>query len=399
VPASPGSDGSAGRADWLVFAEDWGAHASTTQHLVAHLPQGDRVLWIDSLGMRAPRFERADLARVFGRLKRVVQGRAPSAIGDRPAPRSGRVPNRVLHPLVLPWHLDAACVALNRRLLATQVGRAARATGLVRPVLVTANPVLVRYLDGLAASAVVYLRLDDFASLPGVDPGLVQATEPELLARADLVVAPSARLVPSSVPSGRVRILPQGVDIATFAAVPIAPPSGPLVLGYWGALGEWLDYPLITDVARALPELTLELRGSARPEAGVHAALARLRALPNVRVLPAVAHHELAAAAAHWSAAWAPFSRGMHLEHASPLKLREYLAAGFPSAATPIPEANEITGIAPITDLASVLAWLAHEVREDSVAARSARRARMANESWASRARDLRAWVVGATST
>lgn len=381
------------RVDWIVFAEDWGGHPSTTQHLIAHLPADDRVLWVDSIGMRAPRFELADVSRVAGRLARIAGRRAANEV--RGEVRVGRAPDRVLHPVVLPWHLDAACAAINGRLLGGAVARAVSALGLSRPVLATANSVLVRYLDRLPSAAVVYLRLDDFASLPGVDPHWVYATEPPLMARADLVIVPNPRLVPEGISAERVHLLPQGVDVATFSAVPVdPPPAAPQVLGYWGAIGEWLDFALIEAVARARPELTLELRGSPRAEPSVHEALQRLSQLPNVKLLPPVPHRELAASAAHWSAAWAPFSRGLHLEHASPLKLREYIAAGFAVASTPIPEANELQGLTPITGLDSVLAWLDGEVRNDSRAARSARRARMEGQGWAARARDLRAWVT-----
>lgn len=366
--------------DWIVFAEDWGRHPSTTQHLVANLPAHDRVLWVESIGMRAPRLRRADLARVVEKLRR-VGGHGSAGVEPQ---RAGRSPDQIVRPLVLPWHERSPAVAINRWLL-KDVARRARALAL-RPVIVTANPAVVLYADVFTSDVLVYLRLDDFATLPGVDASLVHKTEAQMFARADLVVAPNKRLVPEGVAA---RVLPQGVDVAAFEAVPLQPP-GTRVLGYWGTLGEWLDFELVAAVARAMPTWRFEFVGHHRDDPAVTRGKALWSQLGNIVTSPAVPHARLGAAAAHWDAAWAPFIHGLHLEHASPLKLREYLAAGFPVAATPMPEATDIGGITIIESVADVVAWLAVG---DDPAARSARRERMRGESWSARARTLRSWI------
>ena len=39
-------------APMIVFGEDWGAHPSSTQHLMTRLA-GDRdILWVNSIGLR-----------------------------------------------------------------------------------------------------------------------------------------------------------------------------------------------------------------------------------------------------------------------------------------------------------------------------------------------------------
>ena len=368
--------------DWIVFAEDWGRHPSTTQHLVANLPASDRVLWVESIGMRAPRLRRADLARVVEKLRR--RGAPTAGLPDLAEPSAGRAPDEIVKPVVLPWHEQSWAVAINRLLLREVARRAART--LRSPVLVTANPAVVLYADVMGRGKLVYLRLDDFATLPGVDASLVRKTEALMFARADLVVVPNQRLVPAGVAA---RVLPQGVDVAAFEAVPLEPPRG-RGLGYWGTLGEWIDFDLVAAVARALPEWRFEFVGHHRDDPVVTRGLASWSRLPNIVTVAAVPHARLGATAAHWAAAWAPFIRGLHLTHASPLKLREYLAAGFPVASTPMPEADEIGGIAGIESVADVVAWLG---AGDHRAARAARRASMDAQSWSARAQTLRSWI------
>src|SRR5690606_34564842 len=130
----------------------------------------------------------------------------------------------------------------NGPLIGRAVSAAARSLGLHRPVLVTANPIVGHYLDHLPAAPLVYMRLDDYAALPGVDPSLIAASEPSLIARADLVVAPNPALIPDE--ARRTLLLPQGVDVERFTAVPTYPPDT-RVIGYWGTIDRWLDLALV----------------------------------------------------------------------------------------------------------------------------------------------------------
>jgi hypothetical protein len=48
----------------VVFAEDWGAHPSSTQHLIKVLSQQRKIIWINSIGLRKPRLSWRDILRV-----------------------------------------------------------------------------------------------------------------------------------------------------------------------------------------------------------------------------------------------------------------------------------------------------------------------------------------------
>lgn len=382
--------GSVKRIDWVFFGDDWGRHPSTTQHLTRALlarsaavedggGEPDRFAWVDSFGARTPELTARDVRRVVERVGRVVRGlaerqRATTSGQAAPFPR--------LAPVVAPWHHVGLVQAANRTMLRGPMARLLREAGIAGGVAVLGHPVAGAYVDLAAPRKLVYLRLDDFAALPGVDPRMVHATEPGLIARADLVVAPSARLVPSA--ARRTLILPQGVDLDAFAAVPAEPP-GTRVLGYWGMLSRWLDQDLVMAVARARPAWTFELRGP------VDTDVSRLLALSNVRLLPPVPHARLAEAAAHWQAAWMPF-RVDGMAGLSPLKLREYLAAGLMTAATALPEVDGLE-VTVVSATYEVLAFLAAAERDDA-AARAARRRSQAGQGWAARAEALRAAVL-----
>ena len=261
---------------WLVFAEDWGRHPSTTQHLIANLPVTDAITWVGSLGLRPPRLALSDLRRVRDRL--LAAPFRPSKVSRKSPMAAVREPDRVILPRLLPWHLRA--LPLNRLLL----GRALRAH---RPdphtptLALLANPVAGLYADLANPAAIVYLRLDDWPRYRGVDPALIAHTEPRLLREADLVLAPNPHLLEGvTAPHA---VLPQGVDLDRFDRVPLTPPRT-RTLGYWGSLAPWLDQDLVLAVARRHPDWTLELIGR------VDTDLSRLTSqnLPNLRILPPV---------------------------------------------------------------------------------------------------------------
>lgn len=380
--------------DWLVFADDWGAHPSTTQHLVRGLPDSDRVLWAGSLGMRAPRLSAADARRVAGRLRELAVGSlravrrglrddgARCASAGEPSCRF-----RAMVPPVLPWHRQLA--PLNRRLLGRVLRRHLGEMGMREVQVLASNPVAELYLDALPTGRVVYLRLDDYARLPGVDADLVVPLERELMRRADAIFVTACSLLPTE-PSLRAKAtyLPQGVDIDHFGRLPLAVPTS-RTLGFFGLVAEWLDFDLVARVAEACPDWTLELLGPARhhPEA--------LDRLPNVRFVPGVPYDVLPDRLGHWRAAWAPFVVSDLTRSVNPLKVREYLAAGLSAACTPLPE---VAALAPhvvtVRDAADVVAWLDEVLATDSPDARALRRGAVRGDGWSERASLLRRSVV-----
>ncbi|MCB9730320.1 MAG: glycosyltransferase [Deltaproteobacteria bacterium] len=368
--------------DWVVFGDDWGAHPSTTQHLVQHLLGDDRVVWVDSIGMRSPRIRRADLRRLAAKARGLVAAATPSpAAHGAPTPRSF---TRV-RPLVLPWHTLALARRFNARSLGRAITSALAVLGASDPVVLAVNPAAAWYLDSFAHGPVAYLRLDDYARLPGVDADLVAASEPLMLARAAAIFATARALMPDGDAAARARYLPQGVDLDHFASVPLTPPERP-VLGFFGLVAEWIDFDLIRQVAAALPDWQLEFVGPVRhlPDA--------MRELPNVRWLPGVPYPELPAAISAWSAAWIPFAVDELTRGVNPLKAREYLAAGLPVACTPLPEVLPLAERGDLllsADPAAIAAWAARVRATDDAAMRSARRASVADDGWAARSAAL----------
>ena len=382
--------------DWIFFGDDGGRHPSPTQHLVSQLPREDRIIWINSIGMRSPKLGLEDGARAIGKLKGMLdahisiprQGTLSEAtdIDTREeTPTGKRAPDNILMPAILPWHVRFA--GLNARILGRSIKDVADTLGLRDVTILTATPVAALYLENIPHARVIYLRLDDYSRLPGVDRALVEEIEPLMMTRADLVVATAKNLLPDRAlyPGVKSLYLPQGVDFEHFARRRHRPAPERPVLGFFGLFAEWIDADLIREVALAKKDWTLEFIGPRR-----HVP-AELLALPNVVFKDAVDYADLPRAIGHWTAAWIPFEVSELTASVNPLKLREYLSAGLPTACTEMPEVDfahlKITRIERAADVAKWLTQL--ERRPETPAARLRRSRAMRAESWAARAEIL----------
>src|SRR3712207_8715264 len=119
---------------------------------MSRLARGNRILFVESLGLRRPQVAAKDLRRMARRLRR---GLAPPREIDGV---------HVLSPLVLPLHSRAAVRALNARLLPALVKRAARRLGMRDPILWAYVPQAEALLDALDPSLIVYHCVDDIRS-------------------------------------------------------------------------------------------------------------------------------------------------------------------------------------------------------------------------------------------
>lgn len=365
--------------DLIVFGEDYGAHPSSTQHLVRHLAEDRRVLWVNSIGLRRPRLGLRDLSRAAGKL----------AAAFRPREAGPRAPFPVVQPLAIPMAQTRAARALNRALIGRAVRGAAGRAGLGRRVVWASLPSAVHALGALEEDAVVYYCGDDFSALAGVDHESAERMERELVDRADLVLAASPALA-ARFPAHKTRLLPHGVDPGLFAEpAPRAPdlPADAPVAGFYGALAAWIDLDLVAATARLLPQWRFLMIGP------VQADVAPLRGLPNVVLAGPRPHAALPGYAQHWTAGIIPFRDTAQIRACNPLKLREYLAAGRPVVATPFPAlAPYAAEVAAARDAAGFAAAL-EAARAEQPGRAAARRALVEGESWAARASAARAWI------
>ncbi|UUZ65747.1 glycosyltransferase [Polaromonas sp. P1-6] len=116
--------------------------------------------------------------------------------------------------------------------------------------------------------------------------------------------------------------------------------KGRRVLGYYGAIAEWLDVELLAETARHFPDCLLLLVGADECGARQH-----LTGLPNVMFIGEVKYTELPYYLYGMDVCLLPFHVISLTLATNPVKVYEYLSAGKPVVAVKLPELAQFDGL------------------------------------------------------
>ncbi|HWL92610.1 MAG TPA: glycosyltransferase, partial [Phycisphaerae bacterium] len=211
---------------------------------------------------------------------------------------------------------------------------------------VVVSPMWTPWLDALGVGSVIYDCIDDLA-VHAPNPSMLrlyQRWERELVGRVDAAVVTAevlcAHLAPMH-PSLPIELIRNGVNgewfvkqaqrVARPADMPRAAEGKP-VIGFVGALFEWIDWELIHEAARQLPNCQFIFVGPYHPAPEIEA----LSGMANVHLLGPRPYAEVPAYVRAFDVCWVPFRVGDIAAAANPVKIYEYLALGKPVVTTPV---------------------------------------------------------------
>ena len=366
----------------MVFSDDWGRHPSSCQHLVRRLLPRYRVWWVNTIGTRRPRLDRATLLRAWEKLRHWVL----RSHGGRGLPPG----LEVLNPRMWPWYSRPRDRRINRKLLLGQLLPVIESCP-TDVIAVTTVPLVAGLTEDLPVARWVYYCVDDFSLWPGLDQAALLEMEEQLARRADVLVAVSTTLQDRFARWGRASaLLTHGVDLEHWqGGHESGPPpvlsnlQRPLVV-YWGVIDRRMDVEFIHRLAEAMDRGTIVLVG---PEADPDPAL---YSPGRVCRVPGVPYEELPGIARQAAVLVMPYADLPVTRAIQPLKMKEYLATGRPVVSRRLPstepwaDAMDVVGSAEEFSRA-VLLRLARGLPESQAVARQ----RLGQESWTEKARQL----------
>jgi glycosyltransferase involved in cell wall biosynthesis len=368
--------------DMLCFSHDWTGDPLSKTHLMRLLARDNRILWVNSIGYRAPSLgNKRDLGRVVQKLKAVAE-----------PVREVEKNLFVFSPLSIPAFSNPLLRALNARSLRWQVRRAMRKLKFRHPISWVFNPAAGVLAGKLHEEKIIYYCVDEYTAFKGVDTSALLAIERSLIDRADLVIVSAEKLLHTKRSSHAPTLLIRhGVDYDHFAStlrdetkIPdeIARLPKPII-GYFGLIADdWVDIPLLVHVARSFPTASLVMLGKVTMD------VSALTREPNIHLLGRKPYADLPAYSKGFDVALIPFPVNEVTLNANPLKAREYLASGLPVISTAIPEV-EVLGSCLIGHTPDEFV---SRIREALVnpGPNRARSRLMQSESWAARVEEIR---------
>jgi glycosyltransferase involved in cell wall biosynthesis len=232
-----------------------------------------------------------------------------------------------------------------------------------------------------------------------MDQVAIQSLDDNLTKKADVVfVAPRALLEPKRKLNPHVYFSPHGVDFEMFSqacdpATPLADEVRGLkhpVIGYFGTVGEFMDFDLLTYLIESRPEWTFLFVGL------IAADVSRLRRYPNVIFAGPRPYETLPRWAAAFDVAIYAHQVNRQTKHSNPLKLREYLATGKPVVSVVTPETAAFAEVVYLAgNPEAYLASIEQALGEDTLELRRKRMAAVTGVSWDARFEETVAVVNG----
>ncbi len=381
----------------IIFSsDDWASGLKTSKyHIARHLARRNRVLFVNSVGLRAPRASGRDLRRIASKLAGFFKGPA-------------RVPEglHVWTPIVVPFARRSRLTAgLNRLVWRASMRRLQSALGLAKPVAFAFAPIYNDAIDCLDAKAVAYYCIDDLRGYAGVDRDWFDRQEDEMIARADCVIASSAELVRAFEAGGHsAHHVPHGVEWGLFRTAVTEPLPVPEDLraipeprlGFYGFLSEeWVDYELLDRMAAEHPEWHVVLIGRPGPATDMDAVTARA----NVHFLGLKPFESLPAYTRHFAAGLVPFRNNELTRSSNPLKMLEYLSGGLPVVSTDIPEVRAYADEVHVAGTHEEFISMCERALTESDPDARDRRSRAAEQhSWDHRVEDIGRIVLGSVA-
>jgi glycosyltransferase involved in cell wall biosynthesis len=380
------------RQPLLVFADDFGRHPSSCQHLIRRMAGDRRVLWVNTIGTRRPRLCWSDLRRGVEKLRQWAKPLPAARAND-----SEQI--TVINPPMLPTFGSRTARAINRRLIGRAVTKAVRRELDTDPIVITTLPITADIVGHIPAARWIYYCVDDLSAWPGLDAKTLATMECELLAKVDSVGAVSEVLARRAAAAGReATLITHGIDLSLWSdskpasAHPVlealAELPRPISL-YWGLIDGRLDVPLV----QSLADRTTGSVALVGPTQGDVAALRNTAgvAMPGPLPYPLLPQAAKLADVLIMPYAASPVTRAMQ-----PLKLLEYLATDRPVVCADLPAVRDWADCCDVTGHDGFVERVCRrQVTGPTLWQYRARRRRLVTETWEHKAALLESLIDG----
>ncbi|HTX68666.1 MAG TPA: glycosyltransferase [Thermoleophilia bacterium] len=254
--------------------------------------------------------------------------------------------------------------------------------GMSFPVVWMTMPGPLMWPRDRESAVLVYDCMDRWSDFPDIlsdadERRLVAEQERQLLAAADVVFCSAAGLFESKrrMVSGAIHLVRNGADVEHFVSRGRSVPTDMVqlprpIVGYVGAVADWIDFELLRAVARLRPQWSFVLIGPVFKgmRMGDTTVLRPILDVANVYLLGPRAYEEVPAYLEAFDVATIPFKLNGLTEDTNPIKVYEYLAAGVPVVSTPLPEVLSLPGVGVASTAAEFVEQceIASRVRSDA---------------------------------
>ncbi len=256
------------------------------------------------------------------------------------------------------------------------------------PIVIFNNVMAIKWLGFFNEKLRIYDCCDEITGfkIPGLKPDVVHRVEKELIEACDLVTCSSQKLIDTKSPMAkRAALIRNAAEVKHFQKALDGNLPRPErlkgiekpIVGFWGYLGDWIDYDIIEHIIRNAPDLHFVMIGPGMK------GLTKFIEAENVTYTGPLPYDVLPNYLAHFKCAILPFAMNDYTEGINPVKGYEYLAGGCPTIGTPLPELKAFGEYIYLADNGpDFLQAIRKAIDEDSLEKRKARSHFISLQDW-----------------
>ena len=338
--------------DFLIISTaDWDSPIQTNKQYVSRelAKLGNRVLYVESLGVRKIQMKKKDLLRI---LKRIINNLIIIKQKEKNI--------WVLSFILFPGATNKRIILINRMIFNFNLFIAMKLLNFNKDYLWTYNPLTSLYLNINKFKSSIYHAVDAIEYQPFMPKDLIKRQEIILSKKVDKIFVTSKNIIKKLKKyNSNISYFGNVCDYEHFSKslsthIDDIPPdiksiSKPII-GFIGSISEYkLNYKLIYDVAKSLKEFNFVFIGPTDDSLN-HSNLNRLKNLKNVYLLGFRKYKDLPSYCAFFDVAWLPLIHNNYTKSMFPMKFFEYLAAGLPVVSTNLESLREFRNFVYMSD-------------------------------------------------
>lgn len=312
--------------DFLIFGEDFQRHPHALEHLLNPLFQNNRFIWVETIGLRSPKFNVYDLKRIIEKIQKwfkkedVLNITTPENI-------------TIVRPFMIPFNQFKIIRLFNQWSVNKCIKNKINELNFKTIITIASVPNAADYVGSFSEKLKIYFCVDEFSLWPGLNYKLVSDLENKLIKKVDHIIATSSALTHSKIkPNQITELIDHGVEFEHFNIGPKNPDQKSLKICYFGLFDERNNQDILSQMAKSLPNDQIDIIGN------VVCDVSKIERYTNIRFLGTINYKLLPGKINQYDIFILPYVENELTRNINPLKLKEYISTSRFIISTPLPE-------------------------------------------------------------